>query len=81
MILHRRAAFALFSGGAIAAGFFLLGPDLPPATVISAPEAQAKVDLHFVAFVKSAVDGELWELDGRRKGRSGGGGWARRRMC
>lgn len=33
----------------------------------AAPDAEAKVDLHFVAFVKSE-DGELWELDGRRKG-------------
>ena len=31
------------------------------------PSADDKVDLHFVAFVKSA-DGHLWELDGRRKG-------------
>ncbi len=33
----------------------------------TAPDAEAKVDLHFVAFVKSE-DGDLWELDGRRKG-------------
>ena len=33
----------------------------------TAPEAEASVDLHFVAFVKSEK-GELWELDGRRKG-------------
>lgn len=33
-----------------------------------APEAEAKVDLHFVAFVKDQKDGSLWELDGRRKG-------------
>lgn len=33
----------------------------------TAPEAEASVDLHFVAFVKSET-GELWELDGRRKG-------------
>ena len=32
-----------------------------------APEADADVDLHFVAFVKDAK-GDLWELDGRRKG-------------
>jgi ubiquitin carboxyl-terminal hydrolase L3 len=31
-----------------------------------APDAESKVDLHFVCFVK--VDGHLWELDGRRKG-------------
>lgn len=33
----------------------------------TAPDAEANVDLHFVAFVKSE-EGELWELDGRRKG-------------
>ena len=33
----------------------------------TAPEAEAAVDLHFVAFVKGK-DGDLWELDGRRKG-------------
>ena len=33
----------------------------------AAPPAEDKVDLHFVAFVKSA-EGNLWELDGRRKG-------------
>ncbi|OKL61566.1 hypothetical protein UA08_03578 [Talaromyces atroroseus] len=33
----------------------------------AAPEAEDQVDLHFVAFVK-ALDGGLWELDGRRKG-------------
>lgn len=33
----------------------------------SAPSAEAAVDLHFVAFVKGK-SGELWELDGRRKG-------------
>ena len=33
----------------------------------AAPHAEAKVDLHFVAFIKSA-EGHLWELDGRRKG-------------
>ena len=32
-----------------------------------APAADAKVDLHFVAFVKSA-ENNLWELDGARKG-------------
>lgn len=32
-----------------------------------APDANANVDLHFVAFVKGE-DGNLWELDGRRKG-------------
>jgi ubiquitin carboxyl-terminal hydrolase L3 len=33
----------------------------------TAPSAEANVDLHFVAFVKSE-EGDLWELDGRRKG-------------
>lgn len=33
----------------------------------SAPEAGANVDLHFVAFVKDQ-EGNLWEMDGRRKG-------------
>lgn len=33
----------------------------------AAPDASADVDLHFVAFVKSAQN-HLWELDGRRKG-------------
>lgn len=33
----------------------------------SAPDAEASVDLHFVAFVKDK-EGNLWELDGRRKG-------------
>jgi len=33
----------------------------------AAPSADARVDLHFVCFVK-ADDGHLWELDGRRKG-------------
>ncbi|ETN42170.1 uncharacterized protein HMPREF1541_04111 [Cyphellophora europaea CBS 101466] len=33
----------------------------------SAPEAEAAIDLHFVAFIK-AQNGDLWELDGRRKG-------------
>ena len=33
----------------------------------SAPDAEVKVDLHFVAFVKDR-EGALWELDGRRKG-------------
>lgn len=33
----------------------------------AAPPAAAKVDLHYVAFVKSA-EGNLWELDGGRKG-------------
>jgi len=33
----------------------------------AAPDAHASVDLHFVAFVKDAR-GDLWELDGRRKG-------------
>ncbi|KAI4136396.1 MAG: hypothetical protein L6R39_007811 [Caloplaca ligustica] len=32
-----------------------------------APSAEANVDLHFVAFVKSP-ENNLWELDGRRKG-------------
>lgn len=34
----------------------------------SAPDAEATVDLHFVAFVKDNNTGDLWELDGRRKG-------------
>ncbi|KAI1610767.1 ubiquitin carboxyl-terminal hydrolase isozyme L3 [Exophiala viscosa] len=33
----------------------------------TAPEAEASIDLHYVAFVKDK-DGDLWELDGRRKG-------------
>lgn len=33
----------------------------------TAPEAEAAIDLHFVAFIKSQ-SGDLWELDGRRKG-------------
>ena len=33
-----------------------------------APDAQAEVDLHYVAFVKSEKNGHLFELDGRRKG-------------
>ncbi|KIW11882.1 hypothetical protein PV08_09155 [Exophiala spinifera] len=33
----------------------------------TAPDAEDTVDLHFVAFVKDK-NGELWELDGRRKG-------------
>lgn len=33
----------------------------------TAPDANANVDLHFVAFIKDA-DNNLWELDGRRKG-------------
>ena len=33
----------------------------------TAPEAEANIDLHFVAFVKDK-DNMLWELDGRRKG-------------
>ena len=32
-----------------------------------APAAEDKMDLHYVAFVKSD-QGHLWELDGRRKG-------------
>lgn len=32
-----------------------------------APDANANVDLHFVAFVKDK-NNDLWELDGRRKG-------------
>jgi ubiquitin carboxyl-terminal hydrolase L3 len=32
-----------------------------------APDADTHVDLHYVAFVKSK-EGNLWELDGRRKG-------------
>lgn len=31
------------------------------------PSADDRIDLHFVAFVKSP-EGNLWELDGRRKG-------------
>ena len=34
----------------------------------SAPSAESNVDLHYVCFVKSLVDGHLWELDGGRKG-------------
>ncbi len=33
----------------------------------AAPEASTKVDLHYVAFVKSK-ENNLWELDGGRKG-------------
>lgn len=33
----------------------------------SAPSAEAAIDLHFVAFVKD-TNGDLWELDGARKG-------------
>lgn len=33
----------------------------------AAPNADDKVDLHFVCFVKGD-DGHLWEMDGRRKG-------------
>lgn len=33
----------------------------------SAPDASADVDLHFVAFIKTAQN-NLWELDGSRKG-------------
>ena len=33
----------------------------------TAPQAEAAIDLHFVAFIKSQ-NGDLWELDGRRKG-------------
>ena len=33
----------------------------------TAPPAEDNVDLHFVAFVKTA-DGHMWELDGSRKG-------------
>ncbi|KAI4281734.1 MAG: hypothetical protein L6R35_005578 [Caloplaca aegaea] len=33
----------------------------------AAPSAEANIDLHFVAFIKSA-ENHLWELDGRRKG-------------
>ncbi|KAL8700193.1 MAG: hypothetical protein Q9224_001073, partial [Gallowayella concinna] len=33
----------------------------------AAPSAEDRIDLHFVAFVKSA-ENNLWELDGRRKG-------------
>ncbi|KAI9772455.1 MAG: ubiquitinyl hydrolase 1 [Geoglossum simile] len=34
----------------------------------AAPDAEDKIDLHFVCFVKSKHDSHLWELDGRRKG-------------
>lgn len=34
----------------------------------AAPEAEASIDLHFVAFVKDPKTGNVWELDGRRKG-------------
>ena len=33
----------------------------------AAPSADDRVDLHFVAFIKTA-ENNLWELDGRRKG-------------
>ncbi|KAK1766824.1 hypothetical protein QBC33DRAFT_540332 [Phialemonium atrogriseum] len=33
----------------------------------AAPDAQDDIDLHYVCFVRTE-DGELWELDGRRKG-------------
>ncbi|WFD43673.1 ubiquitinyl hydrolase 1 [Malassezia psittaci] len=33
----------------------------------AAPEAEDPVNLHFVAFVRGST-GQLWELDGRRKG-------------
>lgn len=33
----------------------------------AAPSADDRIDLHFVAFIKSA-ENNLWELDGRRKG-------------
>ncbi|KAI5817223.1 putative ubiquitin carboxyl-terminal hydrolase [Pyronema omphalodes] len=32
------------------------------------PNAEDEVELHYVCFTKSAVDGHLYELDGRRKG-------------
>ena len=34
----------------------------------AAPSAEAAVDLHYVCFVKSSPQNNLWELDGRRKG-------------
>jgi ubiquitin carboxyl-terminal hydrolase L3 len=34
----------------------------------AAPGAEDDVDLHYVCFVKSEQGGNLWELDGRRKG-------------
>lgn len=34
----------------------------------AAPSAEAAVDLHYVCFVKSSPENNLWELDGRRKG-------------
>ena len=34
----------------------------------AAPAAEDDVDLHYVCFVKSEESGDLWELDGRRKG-------------
>ncbi|RFU77786.1 ubiquitin carboxyl-terminal hydrolase l3 [Trichoderma arundinaceum] len=39
----------------------------------AAPDAQDDVDLHYVCFVKGN-DGNLWELDGRRKGPINRGG-------
>lgn len=33
-----------------------------------APSAEAAIDLHYVCFVKSSPQNNLWELDGRRKG-------------
>lgn len=49
-------------------------PDLATAHAAAAaggdtapPSADEKVELHFVAFIKSP-EGNLWELDGRRKG-------------
>lgn len=33
----------------------------------TAPDAQANIDLHFVAFIKDSQN-NVWELDGRRKG-------------
>jgi ubiquitin carboxyl-terminal hydrolase L3 len=32
------------------------------------PNAEDEVELHYVCFTKSANDGHLYELDGRRKG-------------
>lgn len=34
----------------------------------AAPSAEDDVDLHYVCFVKSEASGNLWEMDGRRKG-------------
>jgi len=33
-----------------------------------APDPEAEVDYHYVAFVRSEKDGKLYEMDGNRKG-------------